>query len=378
MRRLALTLGIAALAFAAMGSARAQQGATPVTPAAQPQAVPVSVAKVMREDVPVVINGLGTVQAYYSVLLRPQVDGQLVRFAVTEGQEVKRGDLLAAIDPRPFQAALDLAKAKRRQDQALLANAEADLARYSSLARQDFASRQQVETQQAQVKQFTAALAGDDALVETAQVNLGFCAIRAPFDGRVGIRTVDPGNFVRAAEATPILPLSQVHPISVIFTVPQDNLPAIQRALAKGRPPVIALRSNNVTELGKGEVLTVDNAIDAATGTIKVKATFPNLDDALWPGQFVNVRLMVGTLDRALTVPSAAVLHGQDRLYVYVVKDNQTVEARTIEVASDNGVSAVIAKGLDEGQTVVTDGYSRLRNGTRIAVATGGPERTGG
>jgi multidrug efflux system membrane fusion protein len=309
------------------------------------------------------------VQANYSVLLRTQVDGKLLRVPVTEGQDVRKGDILAEIDPRPYQAALDAALAKKQQDEALLANARADLARYTALARRDFASRQQVDTQQAQVNQYIAAIAGDAAGVETAQVNLGFCAITAPFDGRVGLRTVDPGTFVRAAEATPIMPVAQLHPIAVTFTVPQDYLPAIQRSMAEGKPRVVAFASDNTTELDRGEVLTIDNAIDPGTGTIKVKATFPNTKDALWPGQFVNTRMTVGVTAAALVVPSAAVQHGQDRLYVYVVKPDQTVEAQTVTVSRDDGVSAIVTKGLNEGQTVVTDGYSRLRNGVRIAVA---------
>jgi multidrug efflux system membrane fusion protein len=373
MRLPTLALGTATLLLVACGAAMAEEAAAPPPS----PAIPVSVAKVVRKDVPVLIRALGTVQANYSVLLRTQVDGKLLQVPVTEGQDVKKGDVLAMIDPRPYQAALDAALAKKQQDEALLANAKADLARYTALARRDFASRQQVDTQQAQVNQYTAAIAGDAAVVETAQVNLGFCAITAPFDGRVGLRNVDPGTFVRAAEATPIMPVAQLHPIAVTFTVPQDNLPAIQRSMAEGKPVVIAFGSDNVTQLDRGEVLTIDNAIDATTGTIKVKATFPNAKDTLWPGQFVNTRMTVGTTAGALVVPSSAVQHGQDRLYVYVVKSDQTVEARTVEVRRDDGVSAVVAKGLDEGQTVVTDGYSRLRNGVRVAVA-GGPGQAGG
>ena len=370
-----MALGLSALLLCA-GGAWAAESPAPAAPPPSP-AVPVSVTKVVRKDVPIAIRGLGTVQAYYSVLLRTQVDGKLMQIPVTEGQDVRKGDLLAVIDTRPYQAALDAAMAKRQQDEALLANAQSDLVRYTDLAKRDVASRQKVEATQALVGQLTAAIAGDNALIETAKVNLGFCAILAPFDGRAGLRTIDPGNFVRAAEATPIMPVAQIQPIAVVFTVPQDNLPAIQRAMAQGKPAVAAYGSDNATELDRGEVLTVDNAIDAATGTIKVKATFPNAKQTLWPGQFVHTRLLIGTSTGALTVPSAAVLHGQDRLYVYLVKDDQTVEARTVEVARDNGVVAVLTKGVEEGQTVVIDGYSRLRNGLRIAVS-GAPARAGG
>ena len=374
MRLSTLACGLAALLLSASAGVAEDAPAPPPPPG---PTIPVSVAKVLRRDVPVVIRGLGTVQAYYSVLLHTQVDGRLTQIPVTEGQTVKKGDLLAAIDTRPYQAALDAALAKKQQDEALLTSAQADMVRYAELARRDVASHQKVEATQALVGQLTAAIAGDTALIDTAKVNLGFCAILAPFDGRVGLRSVDPGTFVRAAEATPIMALAQLQPIAATFTVPQDNLPAILRAIGQGKPKVTAFGSDNATELDKGEVLTIDNAIDATTGTIKVKAVFPNADFRLWPGQFVNTRLLVGTMGSALTVPSSAVQHGQDRLFVYAVKDDQTVQARTVEVASDDGVTAVLSKGVEEGQTVVIDGHSRLRNGLKIAIS-GGPAKSGG
>ena len=366
-----LTMGVAALMLALSAPAGAEDAAAP------PPAVPVSVTKVVRKDVPILLMGLGTVQAYYAVLLRTQVDGKLMQIPVTEGQEVKKGDVLAVIDTRPYQASLDAALAKKQQDEALLVAAQADVVRYTQLAKRDVASHQKVEATQAAVGQLTAAIAIDTALIDTAKINLGFCAITAPFDGRVGLRNVDPGTFVRAAEATPIMPVAQLHPIAVTFTVPQDNLPAILRAMAAGKPAVVAFGSDNTTELDRGEVQTIENTIDATTGTIKVKASFPNAGSNLWPGQFVNTRMTIGTSVGALTVPSVAVLHGQDRLYVYVIKSDQTAEARTVEVARDNGVLAVVSKGLEEGQTVVTDGSSRLRNGLRVTVSAA-PPPTGG
>ena len=360
--RLFLTLAMAGLPAGVTSGAMAQ-GAP-----AGPPSVPVSVAAVTRSDVPIVIKGLGTVQAYYAVLVRPQVDGVLVNMPVTEGQLVKKGDLLAVIDPRPYQAALDAALAKKGQDEAQLANAQADLQRYASLAKQDFASHQQVDTQMALVRQFTAAIAGDDAMIETAKVNLGFCAITAPFDGRVGLRTVDPGNFVRAAEATPILPLSQLQPIAVTFTLPQDTLAASHAAMAAGKPPVAAFSSDNTKELEQGSVLTIDNSIDANTGTIKIKAIFPNTHNGLWPGEFVNVTMTVGMSRGALTVPTSAVQHGQTRMFVYVVKPDQTVALQEVELERDDGVTAILSKGVAEGDKVVTDGQSRLQNGTRVTI----------
>jgi multidrug efflux system membrane fusion protein len=340
--------------------------------------VPVSVGTVTRQDVPLWVRELGTVQAFYSVLLRPKVDGTLLQVPVTEGQEVKQGDLLAVIDPKPYQAVLDAATAKKLQDQADLANARRDLERYNSLAKQDFASHQQVDTQAALVNHMMAVLAADDAQIEAAQLNVAYSYVTAPFPGRVGLRTVDPGNFVRAAETVSLMPLSQIRPIAVTFTVPQDLLPAVQDALRNGKPPVVAYSSDDKTELDRGTLLTADNAIDSATGTIKLKAAFPNEASHLWPGQFVNTRLLLGTAKGVLTVPSQAVLHGQDRLYAYVVNPDQTVSVRTVEIKSDNGTLAVVSGGLEEGQTVVTDGQSRLLEGAKVAVLPAASKQAGG
>lgn len=372
-----MTIAAAALAGTALLSRQtlAQQAAP---------AVPVSVGKVIRQDVPIWLHGLGTVQAFYSVQLRPKVDGTLLEVPVTEGQDVKQGDLLAVIDPKPYQAVLDAAIAKKKQDLADLANAKHDLERYASLARQDYASHQQVDTQNALVDHMGAAIAGDDAQIEAAELNVGYSYILAPFAGRVGLRTVDPGNFVRAAEATSLMPLSQIQPIAVTFTVPQDALPLVQDALHKGKPlAVVAYSSNDKTELDRGTLLTVDNAIDSATGTIKLKATFPNAASHLWPGQFVNTRLLITTATQVLTAPSASVLHGQDRLYVYVLNANQTTSVRTVEISGDDGTVAILTKGLDAGQTVITDGQSRLLKGSPVTVVdttpTGGaPKQAGG
>ena len=357
-----------ALTVAAIGGASWGPGPAAAQSAASPPGVPISIGKVTRQDVPIWLRGLGTVQAFYSVQLRPKVDGTLVQVPVTEGQKVKQGDLLAVIDPRPYQAALDAAAAKKGQDQAQLANAQADLSRYAALARQDFASRQQLETQQALVKQFTAAIAGDDAQIEAAQLNLSYSYIQAPFQGRVGLRTVDPGNFVRSAEATSLMPLSQVQPIAVIFTLPQDMLGKITDAMAAGTPQVLAYASDDKTELDRGTLLTIDNSIDSTTGTIRLKATFPNLQDRLWPGQFVNARLLVGIDKGALTVPSPAVQRGPNGLYVYTVTPDSTVVRVAVEVAHDDGTTAEVVGELQEGQIVVTGGHSRLQSGTHVAV----------
>ena len=369
-----LLVALGATAIGLGGRASAQQPPAGGTTSA----VPVSVGKVIRQDVPLWLRELGTVQAFYSVQLRPKVDGTLLQVPVTEGQAVKQGDLLAVIDPKPYQAILDAATAKKLQDQADLANARRDLERYNSLAKQDFASHQQVDTQAALVSHMVAAIAADDAQVEAAQLNVAYSYVTAPFPGRVGLRTVDPGNFVRAAEVTSLMPLSQIQPIAVTFTVPQDVLPAVQDALRNGKLTVVAHSSDDTTELDRGTLLTVDNAIDATTGTIKLKATFPNEASHLWPGQFVNTRLLLGTAKNVLTVPSQAVLHGQDRLYAYVLNPDQTVSVRTVEIKSDNGTLTLVTSGLEEGQTVVTDGQSRLLEGAKVVVLPAASKQAGG
>jgi multidrug efflux system membrane fusion protein len=337
------------------------------------QGVPVTVTSAVRRDVPIWLRGLGTVQAYNSVQLRPRVDGTLTEVPVKEGQDVKRGDLLAVIDPRPYKAALDQALAKKQQDQAQLGNAQADLARYTSLVRQDFASRQQLETQQSMVKQFSATILGDDAQVEAAQLNLSFSYITAPFDGRIGLRNVDPGNSVRAAEATPIVALTQIQPISASFTLPQDNLPAIMQAMQQRPLDAVVYASDNKTELDRGTLLTPDNMIDTTTGTIKLKATFPNARRTLWPGQFVNVRLLQGVETNVIAIAAPAVQHGPNGLYVYQIGANDTVSMQPIEVARQEGDVYVVSSGLAEGAVVVASGQSRLQTGSRVTVREASP-----
>ena len=334
----------------------------------QPQAVPVTVTTAVRRDVPVWLRGLGTVQANFAVQVRPRVDGALTRVPVKEGQDVKQGDLLAVIDPRPYQAALDAANAKKQQDQAQLAIALADLARYTFLARQNVASRQKLETQQAIVKQISAAILVDEAQIEAARLNLSFCYILSPFDGRVGLRNVDPGNIVRLAEATPILSVTQIQPISVTFTLPQDSLPAIMQAMGKQTLDVVVYGGDNKTELDRGVLLTPDNTIDITTGTIKLKATFPNAQRMLWPGQFVNVRLLLGSETNVIAVAEPAVQHGPNGLYVYQVGQNNTVAVQPIEIVRQEAGFYIVSSGLSEGAVVVATGQSRLQAGARVMV----------
>lgn len=337
------------------------------TVAPSPNAVPVTAAHAEIKDVPITESGIGTVQAFNSVLIRTHVDGTLMQFPVAEGQVVKQGDLIAVVDPRPYQAVLDQAMAKRQQDDAHLVNAKQDLERYASLMKQDYASRQQFDTQQSQVLQTTAQIAGDQAMIEAAQLNLAYCYITSPIAGRVGLRQVDPGNIVHASDANGIVSIAQDHPIAVIFTLPQQNLPLIVQAMADRKLEVTALSGDDKVELDRGVLLTPDNTIDVTTGTIKLKASFPNPHNTLWPGQFVDARLLIGTAHHVITVPAEAVQHGPDGLYVYIIRPDSTVERQAVE-SETRGDVAVITKGLQAGQQVVVRGQSRLDNGTLVAV----------
>jgi len=370
VRHLSLYLGVV-LSIALAG--RGAMAADPAPSAAPPPGVPVSVAKATKGDVPVLMTGIGTVQALNSVLVRARVDGTLDSVAFIEGQEVKKGDLLAVIDPRPYQALLDQAIAKRATDQAQLANAQLDLQRYSNLVKSDFASRQQMDTQAAMVRQLTATLQGDEAMIEAAALNVSFTHITSPLDGRVGLRLVDPGNLVHASDAGGLVTIAQVHPIAVVFTLPEEDLPAISDAMAKGTLPVFAFVAGKSSKLADGTLLTPDNAIDTSTGTIRLKAVFPNADNRLWPGQFVDSRLQVAVRHDAVSVPVAAVQRGQDGLFVYVLKPDQTVNLQVVQEAFEQDGNAVITQGLQGDETVVINGQSRLTSGTRVAVNAAQP-----
>jgi membrane fusion protein, multidrug efflux system len=371
-RWVAVRLGAVAVCAAAavafeMRSSSAQHAA-PQQDVTETASVPAVVAKATRQDVPIYETGVGSVEAYQSVLVRARVDGTLMSVPVTEGQEVKKGDLIAVIDPRPYQAALDQATAKKAQDQAQLVNARLDLARFQSLSTQDFASRQQVDTQQALVGTDTAAVAGDQAAIEAAQLNLAYCYITSPVNGRVGLRLVDPGNLIQAANATGIITVTQIHPISATFTLPQDELPGVQADMRRGPLAVLAYSSDDGTELDQGTLLTPDNTIDATTGTIRLKATFPNPQNKLWPGQFINAHLQTGTAHDAVTVPPSAIQHGPDGLYVYAVGPNSTVTRDPVTIGYQTTQLSIVTKGLSGGEDVVVGGQSRLQSGTRIAA----------
>jgi multidrug efflux system membrane fusion protein len=352
----------------ALFAAKPAPAASPAVSASRPAVV--SVAAATRADYPVFIDGLGQVQAENTVTVRTRVDGQIVKIAFDEGQMVKSGDLLARIDPRPFQAALDQAKAKQAQDQATLANARLDLERYSTLAKQSFATQQQLDTQNALVNQLIAQEAADAAAIDAARVQLDYTTIAAPIGGHVGFRLVDQGNIVNAAQQTGIVTIAQIEPISVIFTAPQDDLPRVAAALAAGEPPIEARTSDGATLLATGKLTVVDNQVDPTTGSIRLKAEFTNADHALWPGQAVAAHLRVDVEKNALTVPDRAVQRGPNGLFVYVVGADDRAVTRPVTLAHEDADAdiAVVAKGLSEGEKVVTVGHFGLQPGARVAV----------
>ncbi len=342
--------------------------------------IPVVAGEVTQRDVPIYLTGLGSVVAFNTATIKPQVDGKLIRVNFQEGQDVRAGDVLAQIDPRPFEATLRQMEANQKRDQAQLINARADLQRFLDLAKRDFASRQSVDTQLAQVGQFEAAVASDQAQIDSAKVNLDYTMIRAPFDGRTGIRLVDAGNVVHATDTTGLVIVAQLQPISVVFTLPADNLSVVARAAAAGTLPVFAFSRDNQTRLGEGALAVIDNMIDQTTGTVKLKATFANADRALWPGQFVNARLLVDTRRDGVAVPAAVVQRGPQGTYAFVIKSDQTVEMRPIVVDQVQDGVALIADGLRAGERVVIDGQYRLQPGSKVAPSERGkaPAVSGG
>jgi multidrug efflux system membrane fusion protein len=332
-----------------------------------PSAAPVQAEAVVRKDFPVLLEALGQVQAYNTVTVKARVDGQITKIAFNEGQIVHEGDLLAEIDARPFQAALDQAKAKKQQDEATVANANLDLSRYSTLVKQSFASQQQVDTQNALVNQLTAQIAADAAAIDAAKVQLGYTHITAPLTGKVGYRLVDQGNMVAASQQTGIVVIAELQPISVTFTAPEEQVGEINELMRKGQAKV-AVKSTDGAMLSTGALEVVDNQIDAATGTVKLKAKFENADQKLWPGLAVIADLTLGTDKDALVVPTSAVQHGSKGLFVYVVGDDNHVAARPIKIAHQNAQEAAIGEGLTDGERIVTEGQGLLRPGALVSV----------
>jgi len=328
--------------------------------------VPVTIASVEKADFPVYLEGLGTVQGFNTVVVRTRVDGQIDNIAFKEGQLVNKGDLLAQIDPRPFQAALDQAKAKKDQDEANLANAKLDLQRYTKLG--EFATRQQTDTQRSTVQQVTAQIEADAAAIANAQTQLDYTTIRAPIAGVTGFRQVDQGNIVNAATQTGLVTIAQIEPIAVIFTAPEEKLPAIKDALASHSPQVIALSTDGKKVLSEGTLSLINNQVDTTSGTIRLKAVFNNSDHVLWPGQSVSTRLLVSTLKDAVVIPDDAVQHGINGLYVFAVDQNNKAELQQVSIGASTNGRTVIEKGLTPGQKVIVSGQYRIQPGSVVTT----------
>jgi membrane fusion protein, multidrug efflux system len=344
-------------------------------PAAAPHAhvpapIPVTLAEAKAQDVPIFLDGLGTVQASNTIAIRTQTNGTLQSVNFVEGQQVKKGDVLAVIDPRPLQAALDQAVAKKAEDDAMLVSAQKDLVRDQTLVARSFQTQQVLDQQQAKVDQLKATIQADQAAIENAQVQLSYATILAPIDGLVGFRQVDAGNIVHTTDPNPLTVLTQIKPAWVIFTLPQSDLGKVREAMLRGPVSVIAFDQDNVHQLSTGELLLIDNQIDQATSTIRLKANFANTDGRLWPGEFVHVHLQAQTRDDAVTVPPAAVQRGPNGLFLWVAGGAGTVDQRPIKTIPVDNTTTIVTSGLAAGEKVVVNGQSRLEPGSRIVTKT--------
>jgi len=340
------------------------------------QPIPVLVATAEQQDVPIYLDALGTVQAFNTVTVKPMVDGPLNAVNFKEGQDVKNGDLLAQIDPRPYQAALDQAVAKKAQDEAQLANARLDLARYTKLVANNYTSGQQADTARAQVAQLEAQVKQDQGQIDAARTQLSYTSIESPLDGRTGMRQVDAGNIVHVADATGLVVITQLQPISVLFTLPQQTLPQVAKAMRQGVAKVLAFAQGTTGGqtglLDTGTLTVLDNQVDPTTGTIKLKATFPNPGNRLWPGAFVGVQVQVDTANNAVVVPPAAVQRGPRGAYVYVVNADGSTARRDIQVGHEDAQQSIIAEGVKPAEKVVIDGASRLNDGSKVTIVQPG------
>jgi multidrug efflux system membrane fusion protein len=342
------------------------QSAQNAAPAQRNAAVPVTIAQVEKADFPVLLTGLGTVQGFNTVVVRTRVDGQVQKIAFKEGDLVKEGDLLAQIDPRPFQAALDQAKAKKQQDEANLANANLDLQRYTKLG--EFATRQQTDTQRSTVAQLTAQIAADDAAIFNAQTQLDYTSVKAPISGVAGLRQVDVGNIVNASTQTGIVTIAQIEPIAVIFTAPEEQLSAINEEQNKQPLKVAALTTDGKKTLSDGSLAVVNNQVDTTSGTIRLKAVFDNKNHALWPGQSVSTRLLVTTIKDATVAPDEAVQHGTEGLYAYAVNADNKAELRKLKVAQSVDGRSLIEQGLSPGERVIVGGQYKVQPGSVVTT----------
>ncbi len=367
---LVLVAAASALVYYLAGSPRQQPHSRF---AANTGPVPVLAASASYANVPVYLDAVGTVRALNTVTVRPQVDGKLIAMKFKEGQDVRRGDVLAEIDPTIYQATYDQAVAKKAQDEAQLANAKNDLTRYQQLAATNAINRQQLDTQRALVAQLTAQIASDQAAIEGAQAMLGYTKIVAPIDGRTGLRQVDEGNIVHASDANSIVVITQIKPIAVLFNLPQQNLDAVNQAFAKGPLPVDVLREDTSGPVDRGRLTVIDNQVDPSTGTVKLKAEFPNDDLRLWPGQFVNVRMLIDTLEHVVTVPTAAVQRGPNGTFVYAIGPDEIAAVRPVKVQKQDENVTVLASGVTPPERVVTTGFARLTDGAKVTLGGGAP-----
>jgi multidrug efflux system membrane fusion protein len=364
-----IVVGLALLAALAWVIFRPQAQPARATRANTP--TPVAIAQAQQGDMPVTINGLGTVTPLAMVTVRTQIGGQLVQIGFQEGQEVNKGDFLAQIDPRPYQAALDQAQGQLLRDQAQLANARRDLARFNRLVAENSIAQQQRDTQEALVHQLEGTVATDQGIVDNAKLNLAYCRIVAPVSGRVGLRQVDAGNYVQVSDTNGIVVITQLKPISAIFSLPEDNLQTIMKRLGAGATlQVVAFDRSGVNKLAAGTLVTVDNQIDPTTGTVKFRAQFDNNDEVLFPNQFVNIQLLVDTLHGATLVPSSAVQRGAPGTFVYLVIPDDTVSVQAVKLGPDDGERVAIADGLAPGDKVVVDGADKLREGAKVTLPT--------
>jgi multidrug efflux system membrane fusion protein len=370
--RISRVAAIAALMIALGAGAwllRVHDPAHSATPPPNP-AIPVTAGAAEARDVPVYLQGIGTVQSINTVNVKTRVDGEILHTYVTPGQEVQQNDQLLLIDPRPYQAALDQAKANVAKDQAQLRGAQRDLERFGKLVGSGFQTRQSFEDQQATVEQLQGTVQADDAAIEAAELNLGYTMIRAPISGRTGARLVDPGNYVQASTGTPLMSITQIKPIYVNFTLPATNLDAIRQSAASNKLLVDVYAADSRTLLSKGMLSFIDNHVDTTTGTIALKATCENSNERLWPGEFVNARLILSVRHDAVTVPEQTVMAGPDGNYVYVINPDDTVQRRPVQLASRQDGIAVIAKGLTAGEKVVVTGQYRLANYAKVKIET--------
>ena len=345
---------------------------------APPLAVPVGVATVKQGDFNVYLTGLGSVQAFNTVSLKTRIDGQIMQVNFREGQDVKAGDLLIVIDPRPYQVALEQAQANLARDQANLQNAKVQYERNKVLYEEGVIAKQDLDTLEASFGQYDGTIQGDKVAIDNAKLNLAYCYIKSPVNGRVGLRQVDPGNYVTAASGTTMIVVTQLHPISLVFTIPEDQLQQVAQRMKQGTLEVDAYSRDDQQKLATGTLLTINNQIDQTTGTVQLKATFDNPDNALWPNQFVNAHLLLEARKNAVTAPASAMQRGPDGTYTYVVDTNNIVQMRPVQIALTQGSTVVIASGLQAGDRVVTDGQEKLSAGMRVAPQAPARQRSGG